>query len=241
MSPAAGPTTGGNTVTINGTNFTSGAGVKFGTTASATVTFVSAMQLTAVAPVHAAGTIDVTVTTPGGTSALVAGDHYAYGSPTVTSFAPTSGMTGSTVTINGTGFVAGATVKFGTKPTGSVTFVSGTQIKAIVPNGAVTAKISVTTPAGTGTSVSNFTVTLSITGFSPATGPTGTVVTINGVGFNSSSTVKFNGATGSSVVHVSSTQLKATVPSTATTGPISVTNTTAPSGTVQSAVNYTKT
>jgi hypothetical protein len=241
MSPTAGPTTGGNTVTINGTNFTSGAGVKFGTTASATVTFVSAMQLTAVAPVHAAGTIDVTVTTPGGTSALVAGDHYAYGSPTVTSFAPTSGMTGSTVTINGTGFVAGATVKFGTKPTGSVTFVSGTQIKAIVPNGAVTAKISVTTPAGTGTSVSNFTVTLSITGFSPATGPTGTVVTINGVGFNSSSTVKFNGATGSSVVHVSSTQLKATVPSTATTGPISVTNTTAPSGTVQSAVNYTKT
>ena len=241
MSPTAGPTTGGNTVTINGTNFTSGAGVKFGTTASATVTFVSAMQLTAVAPAHAAGTIDVTVTTPGGTSALVAGDHYAYGSPTVTSFAPTSGMTGSTVTINGTGFVAGATVKFGTKPTGSVTFVSGTQIKAIVPNGAVTAKISVTTPAGTGTSVSNFTVTLSITGFSPATGPTGTVVTINGVGFNSSSTVKFNGATGSSVVHVSSTQLKATVPSTATTGPISVTNTTAPSGTVQSAVNYTKT
>jgi hypothetical protein len=67
------------------------------------------------------------------------------------------------------------------------------------------------------------------------------VVTINGVGFNSSSTVKFNGATASSVVHLSSTQLKATVPSTATTGPIRVTNTTAPSGTVQSAVNYTKT
>jgi hypothetical protein len=241
VSPAAGPTTGGNTVTINGTNFTSGGGVKFGTTASATITFVSPTQLKAVAPAHAAGTVDVTVTTPGGTSALVAGDHYAYGSPTVTSFTPTSGMTGSTVTITGTGFVAGATVKFGTKPAGSVTFVSGTQIKAIVPNGAVTAKISVTTPAGTGTSASNFTVTLSITGFSPATGPTGTVVTINGVGFNSSSTVKFNGATASSVVHVSSTQLKATVPSTATTGPISVTNTTAPSGTVQSAVNYTKT
>jgi len=66
-------------------------------------------------------------------------------------------------------------------------------------------------------------------------------VTIIGVGFNSSSTVRFNGFTASSVVHVSSTQLKAIVPSTATTGPITVTNTTAPTGTVRSAVNYTKT
>src|SRR5215472_1185413 len=241
LSPTFGPPAGGNTVTINGTGFLAGAGVKFGSTASATVTFVSAAQLKAVAPAHAAGTVDVTVTTPGGTSALVAGDHYAYGAPTVISFSPGSGITGSTVTINGTGFLPGATVKFGAKPAATVTFVSGTQLKAIVPNGAVTGKISVTTPAGTGTSAANFTVTLSITGFTPASGPTGTVVTINGVGFNSSSTVKFNGHAATSVVHVSATQLKATVPSTATTGPITVTNTTAPTGTVQSAVNYTKT
>jgi len=136
--------------------------------ASATVTFVSATQLKAVAPAHAAGTVDVTVTTAGGTSALAAGDHYAYGPPTVTSFSPASGITGATATINGTGFVPGATVKFGTKASATVTFVSGTQIKATVPNGAVTAKISVTTPAGTATSVSNFTVTLSVTGFSHA-------------------------------------------------------------------------
>jgi hypothetical protein len=241
LNPAAGPIAGGNTVTINGTGFVSGAGVKFGATASATVTFVSATQLKAVAPAHAAGTVDVTVTTPGGTSAIVAGDHYAYGPPKITSFTPTSGITGATVTINGTGFVPGATVKFGAKASPTVTFVSGTQIKAVVPNGAVTGKISVTTPAGTGTSATNFTVTLSITGFSPASGPTGTVVTINGLGFNSSSTVKFNGAVASTVVHVSATQLKATVPSAATTGSITVTNTTAPTGTVRSAANFTKT
>jgi len=241
VSPKAGPTTGGTTVPITGANFLAGASVKFGAAASATVTFVSATQLKAVAPAHAAGTVDVTVSTPGGTSAIVAGDHYAYGAPTVTSFTPTSGITGSIVTINGTGFVPGATVKFGAKASATVTFVSGTQIKATVPNGAVTGKISVTTAAGTGTSAANFTVTLSITGFSPASGPTGTVVTINGVGFNSSSTVKINGVAASSVVHVSATQLKANVPSTATTGPITVTNTTAPTGTVRSAVNYTKT
>jgi hypothetical protein len=205
------------------------------------VTFVSATQLKAVVPAHVAGTVDVTVTTPGGTSALVTGDHYVYGQPTVGSFTPTSGITGSTVTINGTNFAPGATVKFGTVASASVTFVSGTQIKAVVPNGAVTAKISVTTPAGTATSASNFTVTLSITGFNPTSGPTGTVVTITGVGFNSSSTVKFNGTVASSVTHISSTELKATVPSTATTGPITVTNTTAPTGIVRSAANYTKT
>ncbi len=241
VSPNAGPTGGGNTVTINGTNFVPGATVKFGTTASATVTFVSATQLKAVAPAHAAGTVDVRVTTPGGTSPIVPGDDYAYGPPTISSFTPISGITGSTVTINGTGFVPGATVKFGTLASPAVTFVSGTQIKARVPDGAVTGKVSVSTAAGTATSASNFTVTLSITGFSPASGPTGTVVTITGVGFNSSSSVKFNGHAALSVVHVSSTQLKATVPSTATTGPITVTNTTAPTGTVRSAAKYTKT
>ena len=241
VSPNAGPTGGGNTVTINGTNFLSGASVKFATTASATVTFVSATQLKAVAPAHTAGTVDVTVTTSGGTSLIVAGDHYAYGLPTVISFTPTSGITGSTVTVTGTGLVPGATVKFGTEATTTITFVSGTQIKATVPNGATTGKISLTTAAGTGTSASNFAATLSVTGFSPASGPSGTVVTITGVGFNSSSGVKFNGTAASSVVHVSSTQLKATVPSTATTGPITVTNTTSPAGTVRSAANYTKT
>ena len=87
--PAVGPIAGGNTVTISGTGFVSGAGVKFGAAASATVTFVSATQLKAVAPAHAAGTVDVTVTTPGGTSAIVAADHYTYdATPTVSSLIP---------------------------------------------------------------------------------------------------------------------------------------------------------
>ena len=77
--------------------------------------------------------------------------------------------------------------------------------------------------------------------FGPAHGPAGTIVTINGIGFNSGSTVKFNGKSATSVTHVSSVQLKAVVPSAATTGPITVTNTASPTGTVRSAANYTKT
>jgi uncharacterized protein (TIGR03437 family) len=63
-------------------------------------------------------------------------------------------------------------------------------------------------------------------------------VTINGVGFNSGSTVKFNGVAASGVMHVSSTQLQATVPSGATTGAITVKNATAPAGTVRSANKF---
>jgi hypothetical protein len=145
------------------------------------------------------------------------------------------------VTINGTNFVPRATVKFATKTAGLVTFVSPTQLKAVVPNGAVAGKVSVVTPAGTGTSATTFKPTLSITAFSPASGPVSTVVTINGIGFNASSKVKFNGTAASSVTHASATQLKATVPAAATTGPITVTNTTAPTGTVSSQAHYTVT
>ena len=183
VSPNAGPTGGGNTVTINGTNFVSGASVKFATTASVTVTFVSATQLKAVVPAHTAGTVDVTVTTTAGTSAIVAGDRYAYGSPTVSSFTPTSGITGSSVTITGTGFVPGATVKFGTKATTTVTFVSGTQIEETFGRRRTGKRPPPRNRHGT-----MYDQDLSIR-MKPSGRPNGTVVTITGVGFNSSSAV----------------------------------------------------
>ena len=80
----------------------------------------------------------------------------------MTSFTPASGITGSTVTVNGTHFAPGATVKFGALTSPSVSFVSGAQVKAVVPNSAVPGKIAVTTPMGTATSSTNFTPSLSI-------------------------------------------------------------------------------
>jgi uncharacterized repeat protein (TIGR01451 family) len=79
---------------------------------------------------------------------------------------------------------------------------------------------------------------LSITGFSPTTGPPGTVVTIHGAGFNQSSTVAFGGTAAASVTYVSATDLTATVPADAPPGPITVTNTTTPTGTATSAGSY---
>ena len=111
VSPATGPSGGGTTVTITGTGFTDATGVSFGSTAATNVSVESATSITALAP-SGSGVVDVTVTTPDGTSAVSAADQFTYGSaPTATSLAPGIGPTGggTRVTVSGTGFVAGQT------------------------------------------------------------------------------------------------------------------------------------
>jgi hypothetical protein len=80
VSPNSGLPAGGASVTISGTNFTGASVVKFGTTAAATFSVGSATQITATSPAGT-GTVDVTVTTPGGNSATSAADHFAYTLP----------------------------------------------------------------------------------------------------------------------------------------------------------------
>jgi hypothetical protein len=75
---------------IIGTNFTGATAVAFGTTAATSFTFVSTTRINAVSPAHAAGTVDVTVTTPIGTSAVSAGDKFQFVAPSVyTAVTPT--------------------------------------------------------------------------------------------------------------------------------------------------------
>ncbi len=158
--------------------------------------------------------------------------------PAITSFTPTSGVTGSKVTISGTAFTGATSVHFDGLAAPSFTVKSSTQIEATVPNAAKAGAISVTTPVKTGTSTGTFTPTLSLVSFSPAKGAPGAVVTITGVGFNASSTVSFGGVK-ASVTSASSTKLKVTMPAGASTGTIVVTNTTAPVGSATSATGFT--
>lgn len=155
----------------------------------------------------------------------------------LTSFTPTAAITGSTVMIGGTGFGGASAVAFGALPA-KFKVLSTTQIEATVPDGARTAMISVTTPGGVVTSKADFTATLSVTTFSPKSGPAGTLVTIKGVGFNGHSTVSFDGVA-AHVKSASAKKLKVTVPAGATAGAIAVTNTTAPVGKVYSADSFT--
>jgi len=79
VSPNNGPSSGGTSVIITGASFTGAGAVHFGTTV-ASFTFNSATQITATSPAGSFGTVDVTVTTPGGTSAASAADRFSYGS-----------------------------------------------------------------------------------------------------------------------------------------------------------------
>ena len=163
ISPTSGPTTGGTSVTISGTGFAAGATVKFGTTSATNVNVVGSTTITAVAPSHASGAVNVVVTNPGGQSATST-NGYSYTTsgtaPTVTGVSPTSGPTagGTSVTISGTGFAAGATVTFGGTNATGIVVTNSTTITATTPAHAAGAVDVVVTSNGlSGTKASAFT------------------------------------------------------------------------------------
>ena len=247
-------------LTVNGTGFVSTSVVKFNGVAK-TATFVSATQLTAAitaADIATAGTATVSVTNPapgGGTSGNLSFTINAASAPALTSLAPTSATAGGaafTFTLTGTGFVAGATVNFGSNPAITPSSVTSTQIVATIPAADIatagTVNVTVTNPAGSGTSnpqtfaINNPAPTA--TSLSPVSATAGGVafsLTVNGTGFVSTSVVKFNGAA-RTTTFVSATQLTAAITAadiaTAGTATVSVTNP-APGGGTSANLSFT--
>jgi len=82
LSPKSGPESGSTSVTISGAGLSDATAVEFGPGNPATITADSATQITATAPAGS-GTVDVTVTTAGGTSAVVSADEYTYVAPLI--------------------------------------------------------------------------------------------------------------------------------------------------------------
>jgi IPT/TIG domain len=237
-------------ININGTGFAP-ASVSSVTIDGATAVFqaVSATLISAVVPAGATGPAEIVVI-----QGVADTDNFngftadATACPvTVSGFNPTTGVVGTSVVITGTGFAAGATVKFNQTTATAVVVNSPTQITATVPTGATTGPIRVTVSGNTARSTANFTVTPvpapTITSFTPTFGPVGTSVTITGTNFSgtvggvnfTTTGVTFNNVAATFVVN-SATQITATVPSTATTGPIRVTT---PGGTATSTTNFT--
>ena len=222
--PTAGPTTGATTVTLTGTGLTGISAVSFGGTAGTAVTPISATSASAVSPAHAAGAVDVTATTPGGTSPTGAGDMFTYtAAPVVTSISPATGSIagGPVVTITGTGFTGATAVAFGATAATSFAVVSATSITAVSPahsTGAV--DIRVTTAGGqsgiVGADSYTYVTTArpTITSISPTTGPTAgaTTVTITGTGLTGSTAVSFGGTAATSFANVSATSATAVSP-----------------------------
>ena len=93
VSPSIGDSGGDTTVvTVTGTNFLGTTAVYFGTTPADYFIVNSATKITALAPAHAAGTVDITLSTGSGTSSTSSADHFAYaGVPSVSGISPILG------------------------------------------------------------------------------------------------------------------------------------------------------
>src|SRR5205823_1913148 len=159
ISPASGSTAGGTSVTINGVNFQSNATVTFGGVAATSVRVTSSTSITAVTPPSAsAGAVPVVVRNGDGQSVSFSRFTYTLPGPSINSVSPATGPTsgGTTFTISGVGFVAGATVTVGGRAAGEINVVNATTITALSPLGpssgepqVLTQDVVVTNPDGT--------------------------------------------------------------------------------------------
>ena len=140
VAPSKGSAEGGTSVIITGANFSEASAVSFGSTPAEGFTVQSPTKISAVSPPGVAGTVDVTVTTPAGTSEVGPEDRFKF-VPAVTSVSPKKGLhTGGTaVTIGGAGFEpgTGTIIKFGATRTPWVECSSSTSCIVLAPEHAL--------------------------------------------------------------------------------------------------------
>ncbi|MFF9594311.1 IPT/TIG domain-containing protein [Streptomyces sp. NPDC014646] len=155
LDPHFGPISGGNTVTINGTNLTGTTAVHFDAQPASNIVVVGDNQIMVTAPASTS-TVMVTVTTPGGTSDPSIGNpYYTYvPQPALTSLTPDTGPTtgGTNVTINGTSLTYTDQVFFGTTPA-NFAAISDTIVLATSPPGAGSVPVTIHSPGGTSNSL----------------------------------------------------------------------------------------
>src|SRR6266403_208207 len=240
LNPTTGPA--GTSVTITGSNFGTSQGtstVRFnGTTATATNWSANSI----VAPVPVGATSGSVVVTVGG----VASNSVTFivtPTPSISSLNPSSGPVGASLTITGANFgvsQGSSTVTFnGTSA--SPTSWTATSIIVPVPTGATTGNVVVTV-GGLPSNGIFFSVTStapSITSLNPTSGAVSTSVTIAGTNFGASqgtSTVTFNGTTGTPTAW-SATSITVPVPTGATTGNVVITA----GGVASNGINFTVT
>jgi hypothetical protein len=239
--PRNGTHLGGTSVTILGSSFSGATAVKFGSTNARSFTVRSPTEIIAVSPGQEEPigpvVVDVTVTTPEGTSPTSEADRFKYigecqegHAPAVTSISPTSGSAGTSVLIKGERFFQvvctseGFSVNrvlFGTQ---EATFKGGEhegEIIATTPPGCGT--VDITVESGLGQSpltpsdqfiYSPCTSPPTVTHVEPNHGAPqgGTSVTITGTGFTGATAVKFGSANATTFTVNSDTSITAVSP-----------------------------
>jgi hypothetical protein len=152
-----------------------------------------------------------------------AGSFKVYVPPKVTSFSPGSGPVGTVVTVNGSEFANISSVRLGTRAL-PFQIVNPTRLRLTITPGATSGKITVVTVGGVGISAGTFKVTPAITRLTPDKGAVGTTVLIDGSNLQGTTRVKFNGVAATSVTVLAPSRVRVTVPSGATTGKVTLTN-----------------
>lgn len=215
LSVSDGPSTGGTSVGIAGTGFTAATSVDFGSTPAASFVVNGPNSITAVTPPTGAGTVDVTVTTAGGSSAIVAADRFTLvAAPIVTQVSPTSGPIagGTTVTLSGQHLSAVSAVFLGDQQVG-FTSISDAEITLVTPAGESpdSLEIYVSSLGGqsptSGATQFTYLAPGPMASSSPAAAAPGTSITVSGSGYGASETVKVTYLTGLHSPHPASVAL----------------------------------
>jgi len=226
----------GTTVVIDGTNFLASAGNKVDFMgAEATIVDIAATKMTVTVPTEATtGVVSLTMN-----GKAVKGPIFTV-IPSVVSFSPLCGPVGSDVIVNGTNFDSNSnnTYVIFSEQTGAMTgkatvkTISSKQILFNVPSGipgTFTTRLLISGLWDSSFYPPFYIKPYTVTGYAPTRGKVGTVITIDGTGFNldkSNDVVSFNGPGETSIVvpvaEATSTQLKVVVPSGVTSGIIAV-------------------
>ena len=226
ISPTSGPAAGGTTATITGTNFTGATGVSFGGAAATKLTLVSATTITATSPAGT-GTVDVVVTTPGGTSATSVADRFTYLLPLTLSPATLPAATvgtaySQTITASGGSGTATFAIGTGALPAG-LTLNSTTGVLSGTPTASGSFNFTVrATASGGGTASQPYALTVNAAAtitITPATLPGATAGTAY------SQAITASGGSGTFTFAISAGALPAGLRLNATTGVLSGTPT----------------
>ncbi|QDE97365.1 IPT/TIG domain-containing protein [Myxococcus xanthus] len=223
VQPPRGVTAGGTAVTLTGNHFAAEVNVRIGGVAATNVVRVSASTLTATAPAHAAGTVDVEVQNAGGTWVTLANAFtYSDVSAVEPSRGPVAG--GTAIVIRGSGFDPAATVTLGGVPATGVVWRSANELAATTPAHVEgTVDLQVHNLAGALSLANGFSYS-PVTAIEPAAGPLagGTVVVLRGGPFADGTTVEFGGLAAAALVRRSAQELAATTPVGAGIGPVDI-------------------
>jgi photosystem II stability/assembly factor-like uncharacterized protein len=209
----------GSTITINGANFNGITAITFGTRQATSFNVISSNQIQAV--LGSGSTGDLIVYSFNGNDTA----HNFKVLPLLSSVSPASGGYGALIDFTGNTLSDVTSVTVDGFPVKSFTAISSTELVIVLGDGITGNNITVTNAGGSSTFTAfTYYRPPTITSFTPASGPAGSSITINGTNFSSvaSENIVYFGPVRAVVSAATTTSLTVIVPAGATYKPISV-------------------